>query len=116
MSTLYEKIGQTIRSLREDAGLSQSVLAEKLEVTTNTVSRWETGTYKVTPVHLEKIARFFKISITKFFPDFQQSDSRIDALTSATGGLNKNDFEEVVRYAEFRRVRQVMKNSKKTKK
>lgn len=114
MATLYEKIGQKIRELREGLGLSQSELGAKLEVAANTISRWETGTYKVTPEDLDKLARFFKVSITTFFPELApQADERIAALTSATGGLSKKDFDEVIRYAEFRRVRQAMEETKK---
>ena len=48
--------------------LSQEALAAKLNVAANTVSRWETGTYKTTPADLAKLARFFAVSITVFFP------------------------------------------------
>ena len=50
MANLYEQIGQTIRQLR--GSLSQEALAAKLGVAANTVSRWETGTYKPTPEDL----------------------------------------------------------------
>lgn len=116
MPTLYEQIGQMIRELREEAKLSQSELAAEIGVAANTVSRWETGVYKVTPEDLDKLARRFKVSITRFFPHLQQEDQRIAALASATGGLDKNDFEEVVRYAEFRRVRKAMSEAKKPRK
>lgn len=37
------KLGETIRSKRESLGLTQQELAEKLFVTRQTVSRWESG-------------------------------------------------------------------------
>lgn len=114
MPDLYEQIGQKIRQLR--GKLSQEALAEKLGVAANTVSRWETGTYKPTPEDLDKLARQFAVPITIFFPSPQAQDSRISALTSATGGLNKKDFEEVIRYAEFRRARVAMDAAKRKKK
>lgn len=117
MTTLYAQIGQTIRELRESypsGKLSQEALATRLEVASNTVSRWETGTYKPTAEDLDKLARFFKVSIKVFFPDLQD-DQRIAALTSATGGLNDKDFEEVVRYAEFRKARRALEESKRTR-
>lgn len=116
MPTLYEQIGQIIRDLREAAQLSQSALASKIGVAANTVSRWETGTYKVTPEDLDKLARLFKVSITVFFPDLEQDEDRVAALTSATGGLGKKDFDEVIRYAEYRKVRQAMEAAKRAKK
>ena len=54
------------------------------------------------------IARFFSVPITVFFPELQGEDARVVALTSAIGGLSKQDFDEVLRYAEFRRARRAM--------
>jgi len=117
-SDLYESIGQRIRELRAvypRGALSQDALAAELGVAANTVSRWETGTYKPTPEDLDKLARFFKVSITTFFPDLVADNARISALASATGGLSDSDFEEVIKYAEFRRVRLAMEGTKRTK-
>lgn len=113
MSNLYEQIGSKIRQLRGQ--MSQEALAAKLDVAPNTISRWETGTYKPTPEDLDKLARLFSVPITVFFPDLQANDARVAALTSATGGLDDKDFEEVVRYAEFRKARLAMQGSKRKK-
>jgi transcriptional regulator with XRE-family HTH domain len=116
MPDLYEQIGQKIRELREaypKGKLSQEALATHLDVASNTVSRWETGTYKPTPEDLDKLARFFKVSITVFFPAADTDQSRVAALTSATGGLNEKDFQEVVRYAEFRKARRALEGAKR---
>jgi len=113
MSNLYTSIGDQIRQLR--GGESQEVLAKKLNIAPNTLSRWETGTYKPTAEDLDNISRFFKVPISVFFPGQMASDERISALTSATGGLNDDDFEEVVRYAEFRKARKILKVSKDKK-
>lgn len=93
--------------------MSQEGLAEKLGTAANTVSRWETGTYKPTADDLDKLARFFKVSITVFFPDLEHDDKRISALASATGGLDQADFEEVIRYAEFRKARLALEKAKR---
>lgn len=116
MPTIYEQIGQRIRELREEAGLSQSALAAEFGKAPNTVSRWETGTYKVTPEDLDQLARRFRVSITVFFPNLPRDESRIAALTSATGGLDQKDFEEVIRYAEFRKVRTALDQARKSRK
>src|SRR5262245_48875535 len=123
MADIYNHIGEKIQELRTnwpEGKLSQEGLAEKLgtatnTVSANTVSRWETGTYKPTAEDLDKLARLFKVSITVFFPDLQHDDERIAALTSATGGLNTEDFEEVIRYAEFRKARRALEKAKRSK-
>ena len=115
MGDIYEDIGRRIRELRQQylkGPLSQEALATHLKVPANTLSRWETGTYKPTAENLDQLARFFEVPITIFFPDQKIDESRIAAITSATGGLNEKDFEEVLRYAEFRKVRNALKHAK----
>lgn len=115
MSDIYEHIGRRIRELRQTypkGALSQEALANELKIAANTLSRWETGTYKPTPDDLDKLARFFRVSILTFFPNAQQDDSRVAALTSATGGLSESDFDEVLRYAEFRKARRALEGAK----
>ena len=115
MPTLYQQIGDKIRELRltyPKGVLSQEALAVKLDVAANTVSRWETGTYKPTPEDLDKIARFFSVPITVFFAELRGEDARVAALASAIGGLSKQDFDEVLRYAEFRKARRALEGGK----
>jgi transcriptional regulator with XRE-family HTH domain len=118
MTDLYEYIGQKIRQLRQSypkGALSQEALASQLKIAANTLSRWETGTYKPTPEDLDKLARFFQVTITVFFPNLQQDDARLSMLASATGSLDKNDFEEVIRYAEYRKARRALEGAKRTR-
>jgi transcriptional regulator with XRE-family HTH domain len=109
----YQKLGQTIRELREGRNLSQETLAQKLSETANTVSRWETGTYRPSATQLESLAKFFDISITTFFPGMDKVQVVPTALLSATKGLNPKDLDEVIQYAEFRKARTRMKKPKK---
>jgi len=102
MAAIYRQIGERIRQLRGD--LSQDKLASKVGTTANTISRWETAAYKPSVADLEKISRFFGVPITVFFPDVQP-DTKFQALLSATGDLNEEDMQELVRYAQFRKVR-----------
>jgi len=112
---LYEHIASTIRELRSTyagRGISQEALATKIGEPTNTVSRWETCTYKPSVEQLEKLARFFGVSITIFFPGMTVPKSaQLNALMSATGGLSSDDIEEVLRYAEFRKARSALKEA-----
>jgi transcriptional regulator with XRE-family HTH domain len=118
MTNLYKHIGEKIRELRKTypkGELSQEDVAEKIGAAANTVSRWETGTYKPTPEDLDALARLFEVSITVFFPDLKQDESRISALASATGGLDKSDFDELIRYAEFRKARRALAGAKRSR-
>ena len=108
MPDIYEQIGKQIRELRttlRGQGISQEDLAEAVDTTANTVSRWETATYKPSISDLEKLARFFGTPITIFFPQ-PEPKLRTNALLSATADLDDDNLEEVTLYAQFRRARQ----------
>lgn len=55
-------IGDTIKRLREDAGISQSSLAKKLNVTRSAVNAWEMGLSVPTTQYVVDIARLFHVS------------------------------------------------------
>ncbi len=81
-----------------------------MNTTANTISRWETATYRPTIEDLERLARFFGKSILDFFPAEEirtERGERIDALLRTAKQLDDEDVEELRRYAEFRRARQV---------
>lgn len=113
MSELYEYIGQKIREFRQEyhgKGLSQEALAEAMGKTANTISRWETATYKPSAVDLHELARFFSVDISVFFPGMQPS--HIQALMSATGDLGEEEIDDLIQYARFRKARQQLKDAK----
>jgi len=112
--SLTEHVGQRIREFRTSygggTGISQDALSKALGVAPNTVSRWETGTYKPTIEDLDRLARFFGKSIMEFFPreDVRtERDEKVDALLRAAKQLNDDDVEELRRFAEFRRAQHV---------
>ena len=55
-------IGDTIRSLRERAGYSQSELARRLSVTRSSVNAWESGLSAPTVVYIIELAKLFHVS------------------------------------------------------
>ena len=105
MPDIYELVGKQIRELRTTLrGISQEELAQAVRTTANTISRWETATYKPSISDLERLAEFFGVPITTFFPP-SEPKSRTNALLSATSDLDDADLEEVVLYAQFRKAR-----------
>ncbi len=118
MATLFEYVGSRIRDLRtsfsEGEGLSQEALAKSIGTSGNTVSRWETGTYKPTLEDLDGLARFFGVSILEFFPtDEALRNDRVAALLRAAKQLDDNDLDELRRYAEFRKARSLYRGGQK---
>jgi len=113
--SIREYVARRIRELRSGygkTGLSQEALAKELGVATNTISRWETGTYEPTLDDLEKLARALGASILDFFPKVEREDERgqkVDALLRAARNLHDADLDELRKYAEFRRARSMYK-------
>ncbi len=120
MSNIYIQIGEKIRELRQSYSpkpLNQEELATKIKVPTNTISRWETATYKVSAEDLQKLAKFFVVDISVFFPETEQTNlsPNLQALMSATSELNDDDIKELTEYAKFRKARQFLNESKPRK-
>jgi transcriptional regulator with XRE-family HTH domain len=61
------KIGMKIRELRQQAGVSQEVLAQALGVTPQAVSRWENGITAPDISLLPSLASYFDVSIDALF-------------------------------------------------
>ena len=59
------KIGKFIGELRKEKDLKQSELAEKLGVTSKTVSRWETGKYMPDLSLFTDIAQILGVTINE---------------------------------------------------
>src|ERR1044072_6755200 len=109
---LLDHVAAKIRDLRvsynNGEGLSQESLATQLKVAPNTISRWETGTYRPSLKDLERISRFFGVSIMSFVPDERVGDNKDEnpkALLRRASQLHPSDLEELRKYAEFRRAR-----------
>jgi transcriptional regulator with XRE-family HTH domain len=114
---IYHIIAAKIRDLRthhHGKGISQDALAEAMGTTPNTISRWETATYKPSVEDLEKMACFFGVPLSVFFPGVEPT-ARVQALLSATGDLDDSDFDELTRYAQFRKARKTIEAAKATK-
>jgi len=117
MTDVYKVIGERIRELRRkfggSGGISQEALAKAMNTTPNTISRWETAAYKPSAHDLDRLARFFRVPISTFFEG--GSDSRVEALLSATGDLRDEDFEDLIEYAQFRKARATLSTAKPKK-
>jgi transcriptional regulator with XRE-family HTH domain len=111
---LHDHIAAKIKELRVNynsgEGLSQESLATHVKVSTNTISRWETGTYRPSTKDLERLSRFFGVPINAFFPSEmvrEDEDENLKALLRAARQLHPADLEELRKYAEFRRARSI---------
>src|SRR5215216_714023 len=119
---LLDNVAVKIRDLRvsynNGEGLSQESLATQLKVAPNTISRWETGTYRPSLKDLERISRFFGVSIMSFLPDEMigaDEDENLKALLRTARQLHPADLEELRKYAEFRKARGIYQGKTRPK-
>ena len=64
-----------LEELREKAGLTQEILAEKVEVSRQTIGSLEAGRYNPSIQLAFKLARFFNVTIEELFP-YEENDSK----------------------------------------
>ena len=57
------KLGDKIQKLRKDLKLSQEQLAEKIDVTRQTISNWELGETSPNPEQLKLLSKALNVSI-----------------------------------------------------
>ena len=119
---LLDHVAARIKDLRvsynSGEGLSQDALAAHLKVAPNTISRWETGTYRPSLKDLERISRFFGVSMMSFFPEEMigdDEDENLKALLRTARQLHPADLEELRKYAEFRRARGIYQGKSRPK-
>ena len=74
------KIGVFLKELRKAKGLTQEQLAEVLNVSNRTVSRWETGSNMPDISMLIEIAVFYDVSI----PEIVQGERKSETMDQAT--------------------------------
>ena len=73
-----QKIGNFLKELRKEKNLTQEQVAEKLNVSGRTVSRWETGFNMPDISLLVEIAEFYDVSIPEILDGERKSDQMKD--------------------------------------
>lgn len=68
MDNLAQHVGEKIKFFRKENGWTQSVLAEKMSTSKQTISKYEKGIIKVNQDTIFKLADIFGVSIDSFFP------------------------------------------------
>ena len=88
-------IGMNIRALREELGMTQEQMAEKLNISYQAISKWETSQSVPDTMMLPAIAKIFCVTIDELFREKHES---YDNLASKLAAIfedtkNKEDFQ-----------------------
>ena len=93
------EIGQRIRQLRGRAGITQEQLGEKLGVTAQSISKWETGAAMPDITLLPRLAEEFGVTIDELFDlTNEQRLRRIESRMEQEAELSADVFRE---YEDF---------------
>lgn len=87
-----QKIGACLRDLRKEKGLTQEQLAEQLNVSQRTVSRWETGSVMPDIEVLLSLADFYEVDLRALL-NGERSQNQMNPETTET-------IYEVVNYSK----------------
>ncbi|NQI77402.1 helix-turn-helix domain-containing protein [Streptococcus suis] len=94
-------IGQKIKDFRKLAGMTQTDLAQRLETTKQTISRYEKGDRKPGQDTLFELTDIFKVSIDDFFPPITTTapNSLIEQISDKVVQLHQDRQKNVLSYA-----------------
>ncbi len=78
-----KKIGLFLKELRKEKNITQEMLAEKLNVSNRTISRWETGNNLPDISLLVELSEFYHVSISEIV-DGERKSEKMDQETKDT--------------------------------
>lgn len=85
-----KKAGQFLKTLRKEKNITQEVLAEILNVSGRTVSRWETGSNMPDISLLVELAEFYQVSISEIIDGERKSEK-----------MNQEAKDTAIKMAEY---------------
>ncbi len=103
-SNQFTDIGERIKRLREDKGLTQAELAKKLNVKRETVNQWENNVRDLKTQYTISLAKEFNVSadyILGITPDIKTTDPTIKEICEYTG-LSEKAVREISTLKKFR--------------
>ena len=68
-------VGQRIRALRLQRSMSQTALADRLEITFQQVQKYEKGTNRIGAGRLSEVAEILEVPVSVFFDDAEVNSS-----------------------------------------
>lgn len=85
-----KKVGLFLKTLRKEKNITQEVLAETLNISNRTVSRWETGSNMPDISLLVELAEFYQVSISEIIDGERKSEK-----------MNQEIKDTAVKMAEY---------------
>ena len=95
-----KKIGQFLKALRKEKNITQEMLAETLNVSSRTISRWETGNNMPDISLLIELSQFYQVSISEIIDGERKSEkmkqeTKDTVIKIAEYNINKIHIEKM---------------------
>ena len=81
-------LGKKLRMRRLSLGLTQTKVANAINVTFQQIQKYEKGTNGVSSSRLMQLSNFLKVPITYFYEDYAVSNSQSTSASSSAEDLN----------------------------
>ncbi|MBF0478281.1 MAG: helix-turn-helix transcriptional regulator [Candidatus Omnitrophica bacterium] len=94
MEKPYRMLGKRIRFFREQAGLTQSQLAEKIEASDNYIGLIERGIKQPSLDTITRIAETLEVRINELFEEVISSEDTTKSTQELKRLLNKHNFKD----------------------
>ena len=98
-----QKMGEFLKHLRKDKGLTQEQLAEHFYVSSRTVSRWETGSNMPDVEMLIELADFYDVDIREIIDGERKSEN----MNNET----KDTLKKVAEYSNKLLIKQIIRGA-----
>ena len=98
-TALGVRIGHNIKSARAKLGITQSQLAEALDIENVTVSRIETGAQLPSIDRLDEVAKVLKVSLTALLAETDKVSALTDMLLEVAKNLPTRELEFLYQFA-----------------
>ena len=95
------KIGEFLKELRKERGLTQEQLAERFNVSRRSVSRWETGSNLPDVDILIEMADYYEVDLRELIDGERKSEK-----------MNEEQKETVLKVAEYSNIEKEVKIKK----
>lgn len=89
------KVGSFLRALRKEKNMTQEKIAERLNVSSRTISRWETGTNMPDIDMLVEIADYYEVSIPEIIHGERKSETMNEETRETAAAMAEYSQNEV---------------------
>lgn len=100
MTDISKKLGKRLQEIRKMRDLTQSQLAELVELEVMTISRMESGTHYPKQDNLAKIAQALKVDVRELF-DYRHFGTKKDLIEDIDSILKKSTVKDIQFYKKM---------------